>query len=98
MVYGWTIDHVLNMPAVHFFLFLKHAVETKQRDFNRLLFELCDIVAISVCKDAGDYHRDLKNVYRERLSDKPPTKGRVLDAADPKSAQILASLLGQRKF
>lgn len=95
--YGWTDDYALNMPAKRFFTMAVQSEELRNKRESRFYYELCDIVAISLCK--MEYRDKLKQMYEERISKRTRDSAATnqMDPTDPYSASIAAAMLFQQK-
>jgi hypothetical protein len=98
MTFGWTLDYILNMPAKHLFVTLKHGRDLEYRKRQENYIDLCNVSQCAI----GDvnYNKEIKKFYYDKIKNTKYDKhGRnVLESGDPKSATILASLLGQKGF
>lgn len=95
MLYKWTPEHVLGMPAVRFFALLQSGrkLEARQRAWESV--RECDIASIAL----GDakYYQEMRKHYElvalgqaERAR-----KDRVLNAADPATGALITDLFNQ---
>jgi hypothetical protein len=94
MLYGWTPDECLNMPATRFFAMLKAGQDLSYERDSRILMELCDVAAIALAD--GKYVEDLRGVYLKRAFRVKPAKAKTdaLDAADPRTAELMLAMFG----
>jgi hypothetical protein len=100
--FHYTPDYVLQMPARRFFAMRIEQIELERRERADLLFDLCDVSAISL----GDskYLKELKHYYRtikltkDEYDKEVRHNNRIFDASDPKeskkAAQALAAAIG----
>lgn len=75
--YCWTLDYVLNMPAISFFAMLKaarkvHAIK---------MLELCDVHAIPSC--TSKYYETIKQRYLDVLTEDQPTQFEEIETQRP---------------
>lgn len=100
---GWSFREVMDMSMITFGMFVGHSRKIEEKRFNRLCFEMCDVVGVSM--GGPSYQEALKKVYMERMmTEKQREKlrsPRVFDSADKeqsdRAAMILASALRQKK-
>ena len=100
VVYGWTTEACLAMPAQRFFAMLAAGVKLDWQRRNWWLSELCDVAPCAL--GHAEYHGKLKAIYLARASGTTrdqaqaaigPTKTRpVMDAADPRTGATLSAL------
>ena len=64
---GWTIDHVLKMPAIRFFSFKKACNKVRDERLSYYFYEMCDVTGLSG-KD-NETHQQLKTYYRKQFAD-----------------------------
>lgn len=65
MLFGWSADECLMMPATRFFSLLKSGQKIYERRFNIAMKELCDVVVCAT--GVSDYHEKITTVYHNRL-------------------------------
>jgi hypothetical protein len=91
---GWTVQYVLEMPAITFFAMIKQG----RRRHAYQLAELCDIHAIAIC--SPKYHEQLKGRYLALATDVPPIKPvptSALDSGAPEAKELFFSLFSAKK-
>lgn len=95
MLYKWTPEHVLGMPAVRFFALLQSGrkLDAKQRAWESV--RSCDIASIAL----GDakYYQELRKHYETMALGRAEQtrRGRVLDSMDPATGALLTDLFNQ---
>lgn len=92
---GWSVRHILDMPALQFFIVRKNIFEIRKDERLHSLLTSCDIQAISW--GGSDYLKELKNVYKEELSSSSARRKKLafkqLDADNKDDTDIVASNL-----
>jgi hypothetical protein len=65
MLYGWTDDYVLSMPARRFFAMRDAGYRQYNIKTNKFFYEMCDVVAISGC--TAEYQKAIKGIYWQKF-------------------------------
>lgn len=95
LIYRWELDYCLKMPAKTFFAMLKAGREEQQQKQNAFLADLCDITAVPIY--TAEYHKKLREYYLSlAYPESKIKKGQILNAADPETGKLIASLFKQK--
>jgi hypothetical protein len=65
MMYGWSVEYCLEMNSKTFFSIVKAGSDLYNERMSMIYLELCDIVVCSTGN--AEYHKDLKQIYFDRL-------------------------------
>jgi len=68
--FGWTVDHILEMPARRFFAVRKSLFEIKKEERYLSLMDQCDVQSIAL--GDGKYYNEVKNMYKANIA--PPKR------------------------
>lgn len=95
LIYRWDLDYCLKMPAKTFFAMLKAGREEQFKRHNAFMADLCDVGAVPIY--TAEYHKGLREYYL-KISDPDSkiSKTPVLNAADPETGRLVASLFTQK--
>lgn len=88
LLYHWTAENCLLMPALRFFAVLKAGRKMKGKMDAQHYSELCDIMAIPMC--TGEYQKNLKSFYSDRASDRKPIN-KAMNLDDPATVHAISS-------
>lgn len=93
---GWSIEYVLRMPAIRFFAIKKAHNKISDERLGKLLFELCDVVAVA--PQSNDSLQKLKGFYQnwwldEKIVEKRANP-RVFDSTSESDRKQVATILG----
>jgi hypothetical protein len=90
IIYGWTLDYALNMPARAFFAMRLAGVDMRRKHLAESLLELCHVARFPNLNERSQ--EKLLAWYEERTfpkSKKPPVKSTGMDPTDPRTIEIL---------
>lgn len=90
MVYGWTVEYCLNMPAKQFFTMKKVGKKIERRRTASLLAELTMIARVPEMTFKG--FEELRSFYAAQVDDSLLRRSKGgMDPTDPVVQRILAS-------
>lgn len=90
LMFGWTADQVLNMPATRFFSLLQSARKISQRKEAEKYVAECDIASISL-GDSEYYEKIRKVFYFRAIGREDKLERRALDPTDPATVAAIES-------
>jgi len=89
-MFGWTPEHVLNMPASRFFSLVNSGRKIARQKQAEEHVAKCDIASIAL--GDADYYEKIRKVFYFRAIGREDRTNRVaLDAADPATAIAVES-------
>lgn len=92
MMFHWTVDQILKMPARQFFAVKKAAQEISIKQKSMHYGYLCDIEGISIY--TPEYFKEIKNYFRSMNPDVPKkVMGRVYDLGKKEEGERAADIL-----
>ncbi len=90
MVYGWTVDYCLGLPAKTFFTMKRVGKTIKRRETASLLAELVQIARVPEMQPKSV--QDLYNFYSAQVDDSINKRSKGgMDPTDPGVQKIMAS-------
>jgi hypothetical protein len=96
LLFGWTDEHALSIPARRFFAMLQSGRKMKSKERLHLLADLTDIASIPIY--TPEFSKQLREHYLKSAHPEYQfTKGIVMDAAGPEAGAILADIFRQKK-
>jgi hypothetical protein len=90
LLFGWTPEEALNMPARRFFSLLSEGRKQTQRARAAEHVALCDVASIGL--GDGKYYEEIRRVFLTRALGEEIAAKRALDPTDPKTAALVESL------
>lgn len=90
LLFGWTPDVVLNMPARRFFALMREGRKQKRQIEAARDVAACDIASIAL----GDskYFETVRKAFVTRALGIEQNKPQVMDPTDPNTVKLLESL------
>jgi hypothetical protein len=89
-MYGWTPEHVLNMPATRFFALLNSGRKIARKKQAEEHVAKCDIASIAL-GDADYYEKIRKVFYFRAIGREDHIERRALDPTDPATVAAVES-------
>jgi hypothetical protein len=93
LLFHWTAEHCLAMPAIRFFALLASGRKLQAKRDGWLTVLKLDAASVSL--GDGKYYDEMRKFYLKQAFGEEATRSNALDATDPKTGALVADLFKQ---